>query len=453
MSMTPNQEEEIIRFIENCFVDNHGKIHTMITPTFSNPRTIDELLKDDCMKKGASIDASSVGFALVNQSDMRLKPDPKAIYELPPITSKQYPEKNHRRILVFANIVGKDSGKPFDSDGRYILQKNVDKYLTSKGLRMTVKVEPEFFLLDKETLQPLDQMKYSTAFPFSIGQAFIMDLSRELIRLKIPVQVLHHECGHGQYEIELNHENVVKQADNVIVFKNLAHCIAEKHGIVVNFMPKPFINQAGSGQHVHIRLYKKDDNSNEEVSLFGNPQKEDELSAEGESFIAGLLKHINAITAVANPTINSYKRMVPNHEAPTSAVWGYKNRTALLRVPLISNWKEAAVEIRSPDNLCNPYLLFSVLIASGVSGVEENLKAPPCRNDNIFNLDLEKEGIKALPSTLIDAIKEFEKDPLMKEVFTEHNCEMFIKAKTTEWEKYIHHCITDWEFQRYSKLM
>lgn len=407
----------------------------MTTPTLSNPPpiTIEELLQDDCMKKGASIDGSSVGFALVNQSDLRLRPDPKAIFELPPISmiSNPNPEsvncpmlkKPMRRIVVLCHVVGKDSGAHFDSDCRYILERTVEKYLTAKNRRMTFKIEPEFYLLDKETRKPLDQCKYSTMYPFAKGQAFIMDLSLECRRLNIPVQVLHHECGIGQYEIEMNHVDLLKQADNLVMFKSLSHVIADRHGLEINFMPKPFRDQAGSGQHIHMRMFKQDE-TGKEINAFGNFEgAQDELGAQGKSYVAGILKHVKGITAIANPTINSYKRLVNGFEAPTIACWGYKNRTALLRVPLFTSANDAAVEIRSPDLLSNPYLLFSVLIAAGVQGMEDQLEAPPARTDNVFDYsdeELKKEGLELLPENLLEAIKEFEKDPLMKEVFLEH---------------------------------
>lgn len=364
--------------------------------------------------------------------------------------------KPFRRIVVLCHVVGKDSGAHFDSDCRYILERNVEKYLTSKKLKMTFKIEPEFFLLDKKTRKPLDEFRYASVYPSARGQSFIMDLSLECRKLSIPVQVLHHECGRGQYEIEMNHADLLKQADNLVIFKSLAHVVAERHGLEINFMPKPFRDQAGSGQHIHMRMFSTETGQN----VFGKEQEgeelSDELSENGKSYIAGILKHIKGITAVANPTINSYKRLVNGFEAPTIACWGYKNRTALLRVPLFTQSHDAAVEIRSPDLLSNPYLLFSCLIAAGVTGMNDKLQAPQPRSEDVFDYPEEKLkelGMELLPENLLEAIKEFEKDDLLKQVFLDHNFEMFKKAKRAEWDKYIHHCVTDWEFDRYSTFM
>jgi len=438
----------------------------MTTPTLSNPppRTLEELKNDDCLKKGASIDGSSVGFTIVNQSDLKLKPDPSAIYELPSVLPANTPlQRNEllneqalrRRVVVLCNLVGKDTGKPFGSDNRYMLQRTVDKYLTQNGYKMTFKIEPEFYLLDKQTKLPIDQCKYATLYPSGRGQAFIMDLSLECRKLNIPVQVLHHECGRAQYEIEMNHVDVLKQADNLVIFKNLAHVVADRHGMDINFMPKPFLKDAGSGQHIHMRMFRTDTNENV-FGNYGKDAKQDEISLDGQSYVAGILKHIKAITAVANPTINSYKRMVPGFEAPTIACWGYRNRTALLRCPMFTTPNDAAMEIRSPDLLSNPYLLFSILIAAGVTGIKDKLTAPPPRTDDVFEYsekELQEQGLETLPENLLEAIKEFSKDELMLEVFGEHNFEMFVKAKKAEWHKYIHHCITDWEMERYSNFM
>ena len=257
--------------------------------------------------------------------------------------------------------------------------------------------------------------------------------------------MIHHEVGESQQEIELDFDDATKMADNILLFKNLARSISRNHGIDVTFMPKPFEGAAGNGLHCHLQLW--DGNKN----LFG-VDGGSEISETAKMFIAGLLEHSPAITAIANPSINSYKRIVPHHEAPVYITWGMKNRTVLIRVPMFGSGDKAAIELRSADPMTNPYLLFTAIIAAGMDGVNRKLTPPDPRSEDIFHLsdeEREKLEIKMLPTTLEIALDSLEADSVICEAIGKDILENFVKLKREEWREYTNHIVTDWEWEMY----
>ncbi|MDF1539476.1 MAG: glutamine synthetase family protein, partial [Candidatus Thorarchaeota archaeon] len=334
-----------IEYVELRIVDIHGRLKAMIVPC-DPVDSLEELRKDPVLKNGTSVDGSSVqGLSSVEASDLRMDPDPSTLIELP------YMIRRTAAAMCFVREKGSKGNKAFyPTDTRGVLHQ-VCESLLSEDMSLKTKIEPEFHFVTPEGAK-FDEGEYADTFPASSGMDILLDIASAIQKVGMIPRVAHHEVGQSQQEIEISFEDIRKMGDNLINFKNLARAIAQDAGIDLNFMPKPFEGAAGSGLHCHLQLWKGDTN------LFGN-ETDDGLSELAKNFIAGLLEHAPAITAIANPTVNSYKRLVPHHEAPVYISWGMMNRTALVRVPLFETSTKAAIELRSPDPMANPYLLFA----------------------------------------------------------------------------------------------
>jgi glutamine synthetase len=273
----------------------------------------------------------------------------------------------------------------------------------------------------------------------------LLSISAAIREIGIKPRVIHHEVGEAQQEIELDFEDAPKMADYILIFKNIARSIAQANGIDVTFMPKPFAGEAGSGLHCHLQLWDGDKN------LFGDAETGG-LSDTAKQFVAGLLEHAPAVTAIANPSINSYKRLVPHHEAPVYITWGEMNRTVLVRIPMFGSSDKAAIELRSADAMANPYLLFCAIVAAGKDGINRKLVPPEPRSEDIFEMsDEEREtlGIKTLPTSLKEALDCLETDPVIMDAIGPDIAKNFIKLKREEWNQYANHIVTDWEWDMY----
>jgi glutamine synthetase len=430
---------EKIEFIELRFTDLLGKMKAMVVPC-TPAETIEEIAKDSALKNGTSCDGSSVtGLAKVESSDLRLDPDPTTLIELPIVAQRTASAMCYiREKFVHGNSTGF-----FSLDTRGRLHKISEELLPGK-MQLKIKVEPEFHFITPDG-EPFDDAGYADTYPQSPGMDMLIELAATLRTVGIKPRVIHHEVGESQQEIELDFDNATKMADNLLLFKNLARTISRNQGLDVTFMPKPFEGAAGNGLHCHLQLWDGDKN------LFG-VDGGSELSDIAKMFVAGLLEHAPAITAIANPSVNSYKRLVPHHEAPVYITWGIKNRTALIRVPLFGSGEKAAIELRSADSMANPYLLFTAIIAAGMDGVNRKLKPPDPRSEDIFHLSIEernKIGIKMLPATLEDALDSLEADSVICEAIGKDILEIFVKLKRVEWREYTSQIVTDWEWEKY----
>jgi glutamine synthetase len=430
---------EKIEFIELRFTDLLGRMKAMIVPC-KPAENIDEVAKDPALKKGTSCDGSSVtGLAKVESSDLRLEPDPTSLIELPFVAQRSAAVMCYIREKI---VEGKSKGY-FSLDSRGRLKKVSDDLLPGK-MQFRVKVEPEFHFITPDG-EPFDDAGYADTYPLSPGMDLLLELASTLQSLGIKPRVIHHEVGESQQEIELDFDDATKMADNILLFKNLAKSIAGNQGIDATFMPKPFEGSAGNGLHCHLQLWDGDRN------LFG-VEGSSELSETAKMFIAGLLEHAPAITAIANPTVNSYKRLVPHQEAPVYITWGIKNRTVLIRIPMFGSSEKAAIELRSADPMTNPYLLFTAIIAAGMDGVNRKLTPPDPRIEDIFHLSdaqREKLGIKMLPHTLEAALDSLEADAVICKAIGKDIVESFVKLKREEWRKYSSQIVTDWEWEMY----
>lgn len=426
-----------IEFIELRFPDLLGRMKAMVVPC--NPaETIEAVAKDPAMKRGTSCDGSSVtGLAKVESSDLRLDPDPTSLIELPFVT--------HRTASAMCFVREKAAqGKEFYSlDTRGLLYKTCDELLPGK-MQLKVKVEPEFHLITPDG-EPFDEAGYADTYPKNPGMDLLLSISSALRTLGIQPRVIHHEVGEAQQEIELAFTDAMRMADNFLTFKNLARSIAQNQGVDVTFMPKPFENQAGNGLHCHLQLWDGDKN------LFG-VNDTSEISETAKMFVAGLIEHAPAITAFANPSINSFKRLVPHHEAPVYITWGMMNRTTLIRVPLFSSEDKAAIEFRSPDPMANPYLLFTAIIAAGMDGIKRKMAPPEPRSEDIFHMtDEERDnlGIPILPTALDEALDALERDEVIRGVVGPDIMRSYVSLKREEWRIYTSQIVTDWEWDMY----
>jgi glutamine synthetase len=431
-----------IRYVEMRFTDLLGRLKAMVVPC-TPVNSLTDLATDPVMKNGTSCDGSSItGLASVEASDLRLDPDASTLIELPDMVQ--------RTAAAMCFIREKDAHGtssdyyPLDSRGRLY---KVCENLLPGDLHLKVKVEPEFHFITPEG-DYFDEAGYADTFPQNPGMDVLLEIATAIQEVGIRPRVIHHEVGESQQEIELDFDDVRKMADNILIFKSLARAIAQSHGIDTTFMPKPFLGEAGSGLHCHIQLWDGKKN------LFGD-DKTNGLSETAKMFVAGLLEHAPAITAIANPTVNSYKRLVPHYEAPVYIAWGEKNRTVLVRIPMFGTCLKAACELRSGDSMTNPYLFFTAIIAAGMDGVNRKLTPPEPRSEDIFALsdaDRKRLGIKMLPTNLDEALDCLEADSVIIEALGPKIASAHIKLKRKEWQEYISYMISDWEWEKYRYL-
>ncbi|MFX1370139.1 MAG: glutamine synthetase family protein [Promethearchaeota archaeon] len=430
---------EQIEYIEFRFPDILGRLKAMIVPC-DGADSVAELKKDPILKRGTTVDGSSVtGLASVESSDLRLVPDPDSMFELP------YTAQRTAVAMCYIRRKGEDprSGIRYPMDTRGALLEVKEKLLKGR-MELRVKIEPEFHFLTSEG-EPFDYGGYADTYPRNVGGDVLIEIASAVRDVGMKPRVIHHEVGEAQQEIELDYADAMSMADFILAFKNLARTIAISQDMDVTFMPKPFEGRAGNGLHCHLQLWEGDKN------LFGSDEN-GKLSDIAMMFIAGLMKHAKAITAIANPSVNSYKRLVPHHEAPVYITWGHMNRTVLVRVPLFEDPQEAAIEFRSSDSMTNPYLLFSSIIAAGMDGIEKKLEPPEGRSEDIFSLtDAEREmyGIETLPANLRDALDELERNDVLRKALGSELLDRYIQVKREEWRQYSNETVTAWEWEQY----
>ena len=431
-------EERGVHFVRFWFTDVLGMLKSFaVTDT--------EL--ENAFAEGMGFDGSSIdGFTRLEESDMIAIPSPESFQVLPWRPTEQGVGR------MFCDIVTPD-GKPFDGDPRYALRRMTDK-AAELGYTMYVGPELEFFYFaDDQDTEVLDNGGYFDLTPLDIAS----DLRRETVltleKMGIPVEYSHHEVAPSQHEIDLRYSDATSMADAVMTYRLVVKEIALQNGVYATFMPKPIFGINGSGMHVHQSLFNKDGNA----FFDANDPEGFNLSQTAKHYIAGLLKYAPEFTAVTNPLVNSYKRLIPGYEAPVYIAWARRNRSALVRVPMYKPGKENAtrLELRSPDPSANPYLAFAVMLGAGLKGIEEKLPLMPESTNNIFDMtdaELEAAGINILPGTLGDAIELFEHSELMKEVLGEHIHSFYVKNKRAEWDEYRMQ-VTEWELDKYLSVV
>ena len=425
-----------VKFIRLWFTDILGTIKGFAI-------TIDEL--ENSLNRGMGFDGSAIeGYARSDERDLYALPDPTTFSILP------WRPRTNAVARMFCDIVTPED-KYFDGDPREVLRQNL-KRASDKGFTYYVSPELEYFYFkDSDNTKLLDSSGYFDQENSDLGT----DLRRETVltleELGIPVASSHHEAAPSQHEIDLRHTDALTMADTVMTYKTVVKEIAMKHGYFASFMPKPLSNINGSGMHTNVSLFKGDEN------IFYSSSESHHISETARQFCAGLLKHAKEITLVTNQWVNSYKRLVPSYEAPTYITWAEVNRSDLIRIPSYKEGRELSrrIEYRAPDPACNPYLAFSVILAAGLEGIENEYKLPTSFEKNVHAMtstDRKNEGIESLPQNMWEAIQITENSSLVKNSVGEQVFNSFIKNKKIEWEAYSSQ-VSQYELDRYLTML
>src|SRR6056297_1163118 len=427
-------EAENVDFVRLQFTDITGTVKNVSVPASQVEKAFEE---------GIWFDGSSIeGFVRIQESDMRLEPAPETFAVLP-----WRSDGDTASARLICDVVNTD-GTPFAGGPRQVL-KSVLAEAEEMGYTVSIGPEPEFFLFEKDeegnaTTDPHDAGGYFDLAPKDLAS----DVRREIIftleQMGFEIEASHHEVAEGQHEINFKYDDALSAADNISTFRAVVRAVAEKNDLHATFMPKPIGEINGSGMHSHISLFDEDGNA------FADEDDEFNLSETAYNFMGGVLNHAEAFTAVTNPTVNSYKRLVPGYEAPVYIAWSDVNRSALIRVPDAAG-VSARFEIRSPDPSCNPYLALAAVIASGLEGIESGADPGDAVRDDIYEFDDEKReeyGIETLPGTLDEAVTALEADPVVQEALGPHVSEKFAEAKRREFDEY-KASVSEWETDRY----
>ncbi|KNZ40538.1 type I glutamate--ammonia ligase [Acetobacterium bakii] len=426
-------EEESILFVRLQFTDLTGIMKNLTIPIDQ----LEKALNNEIMFDGSSID----GFVRIEESDMYLRPDLNTFMIFPW-------DQNMGKVARLICDVYNSKGESFEGCPRNILKK-VLKQADNMGYTMYVGPELEFFLFEVDekgnpTLMTHDSAGYFDMAPNDMAEPARRDMVLALQQMGFEIEASHHECAPGQHEIDFRYEDALTAADNIMTFKLVVRVIAQKHGLHATFMPKPIYGEAGSGMHTNISLFKDGKNA------FNDPEGKIGLSEEAYNFIGGLIKHARGMAALTNPTVNSYKRLVPGFEAPTHVAWSPKNRSPMMRIP-DKRGISTRVELRNPDPSVNPYLSLAGNLAAGLDGIKNQIAAPEPVYENVYELtkaQRKEKGIVDLPNNLYDAIKELEKDELLMDMLGDHARKKYIAAKIEEWDAYRSQ-VSQWEIDRY----
>nr|WP_301553639.1 type I glutamate--ammonia ligase [Desulfuribacillus alkaliarsenatis] len=425
-----------VSFIRLQFTDLLGTIKNVEIPVSQ----LDKALDNKMMFDGSSIE----GFVRIEESDMYLYPDLDTWVIFP-----WYADKGKVARLV-CDVYMPD-GTPFAGDPRGILKRVVKEANDMGYTSFNVGPEPEFFLVKidengKPTNVMNDEGGYFDWAPVDLGENCRRDIVLTLESIGFEVEASHHEDAPGQHEIDFKYSDAITAADQIQTFKLIVKTVAKEHGLHATFMPKPFFGINGSGMHCHQSLFMDDENA------FYDESDELGLSETAKQFIAGLLKHARALSAITNPTINSYKRLVPGYEAPCYIAWSAKNRSPLIRVPA-ARGMSTRIEARFPDPATNPYLALAVMLKAGLDGITNKLVAPKPTDRNIYIMnekELRDAGIESLPLTLEEAIKELINNKVMREALGSHALNHFVSAKQIECDIFRTQ-VHEWEREQYMR--
>lgn len=426
-------KEEDVKFIRLQFTDIFGTLKN-VAITASQ---IEKAMDNKCMFDGSSIE----GFTRIEESDMYLYPDPDTFVIFP------WRPQDGKVARLICDVYTPD-GKPFAGCPRNILKRNL-KDAADLGYTFNVGPELEFFLFltddkGKPTTQTHDDAGYFDLAPIDLGESARRDMCLTLEAMGFEIEASHHEVARGQHEIDFKYGDALKTADNINTFKLVVKTIAQKHGLHATFMPKPIFGINGSGMHTNQSLFKNGKNA------FYDEKDKLQLSSEAYSYIAGLMNNIKAMSAITNPLVNSYKRLVPGYEAPVYIAWSARNRSPLIRIPA-ARGASTRIELRCPDPSSNPYFVLAACLAAGLDGIKNKLQVKASTDRNIFKMTQEekdKAGIESLPHNLINAVQAMQKSELMKKTLGDHAFELYTEAKINEWDAY-RTKVHQWEIDEY----
>ena len=429
-------EENQVRFLRLQFVDIGGMVKNVGIPVSQ---------AEKALKSGIAFDGSSIeGFVRIEESDMILKPDLNTYQILPWDVSGG-------KVARLICDVHRPDGKPFEGDPRYVLKRAIQA-AAKKGFIMNNGPELEFFFFKRKdgqaTCIPHDFGGYFDFPPVDQAEDIRQNIVVALENMGFNIEASHHEVSIGQHEIDFKYADALKTADNVITFKFVTKTIAQKYDLHASFMPKPIFGINGSGMHTNISLFKDGKNA------FFDESKDMQVSDTLRYFVGGLKKHVKSFTAVTNPIVNSYKRIVPGYEAPVYIAWSGANRSSMIRIPA-ARGMSTRIELRSPDPSCNPYLSFAVILMAGLDGIENRIDPGEPTTLNLFHLsngERDKHGIESLPGSLKEALDSLETDDVIKNALGEHVYQDFMRLGRAEWDAY-RISVHDWEITRYLNII
>ncbi|KRL55927.1 glutamine synthetase [Paucilactobacillus oligofermentans DSM 15707 = LMG 22743] len=427
-------KDENVRFLRLMFTDLFGTIKNVEVSTSQ----LDKLLDNKIMFDGSSID----GFVRIEESDMYLYPDMSTWMVFP------WGAEHGKVARVICEVYTADL-KPFDGDPRNNLIRVLENMKKAGFTDFNIGPEPEFFLFKmdedgKPTTKLNDQGSYFDMAPMDLGENCRRDIVLELENMGFEIEAAHHEVAPGQHEVDFKYASALEAADNIQTFKLVVKTVARKYGLFATFMPKPLPSINGSGMHINMSLF------NEKGNAFFDESGELELSDTAYNFLGGLLKHARSFTAITNPIVNSYKRLVPGFEAPVYVAWSGSNRSPLIRVPN-SRGVSTRLELRSVDPAANPYLAIAAVLEAGLDGIKNNITPEDSVDRNIYRMgeeEREDNNIDSLPSTLHNALKYLSTDEVIKTAMGPHLYNGFVEAKNLEYDAYRQE-VSDWEREQY----
>ena len=427
-------EEEDVEFIRLQFTDIFGTLKN-IAITSSQ---LEKALDNKCMFDGSSVE----GFVRIEESDMYLYPDYDT-FEIFPWRPQQ------GKVARLICDVYTPDGKPFEGDPRWILKKTI-KEANEMGYRFDVGPECEFFLFHTDdnglpTTLSHEKAGYFDLGPNDLGENIRRDMVLTLEEMGFEIEASHHEVAPAQHEIDFKYDEVLKTADNIQTFKMTVKTIAKRHGLYATFMPKPKFGISGSGMHINMSLATE-----EGKNIFADENGKIGLSDDAYHFIAGIMKHARGMSAITNPLVNSYKRLVPGYEAPVYIAWSAKNRSPLIRIPA-SRGNGTRVELRNPDPTANPYLVLALCLAAGLDGIKNKIEVPESVDCNIYEMtpgERRAAGIENMPSDLKEEFDCLVADEFLCSVLGEHITTKYVEAKMKEWENYTTR-VSQWEIDEY----
>ena len=398
-------EDKNVDFLRLQFTDILGTVKNVSVPADQAEKAFTE---------GIYFDGSSIeGFVRIQESDMRLKPDPETFAVLPWRNTEE-----HASARLICDVINTSTGEPFEGDPRYVLKQALER-AEALGYTVNAAPEPEFFLFEEDedgraTTETSDFGGYFDLAPKDLASDVRRDIIYGLESMDFEIEASHHEVAQGQHEINFEYDDALTTADNVSTFRTVVRAIAAQHDLHATFMPKPIPRINGSGMHTHISLFTENGEN-----AFHDGDDEFDLSETAKQFIAGILEHAPALAAVTNPTVNSYKRLVPGYEAPVYVAWSDRNRSALIH--------------------------------AGLDGIERGLECDDPVRENIYDFDEEKReeyGIETLPTNLGEAVDALEADEEILSALGPHIGEKFVEAKNEEFQEYLVE-VSQWELDRY----
>lgn len=426
--------ERGVQFIRLQFTDILGVLKNIDIPISQ----LDKALANELMFDGSSIE----GFVRIEESDMYLRPD-LATFTVFPWKEKE----GYATARMICDVYNPD-GTPFEGDPRGCLRRVLAE-AEEMGYTFNVGPEPEFFMFLRDdkgqaTTKTHDQASYFDLAPVDQGEAARAHMVVTLQEMGFEIEASHHEVAPGQHEIDFKYADALTTADNIVTFRLVVRTIAAEHGLHATFMPKPLFGVNGSGMHMHMSLFREGENA------FYDPEAKDGLSDAMRWFIAGLIRHAKGFTAITNPLVNSYKRLVPGYEAPVNIAWAFRNRSPMIRIPA-KRGPSTRLELRSPDPACNPYLAMAVTLKAGLDGIRNKLKPPAPVERNVYTLTAKERaelGVDNLPGSLAQALDELRKDKVIQSALGDHLYHRFLEAKMLEWDVYRTQ-VHDWEVEQY----